>query len=134
MIDVASNGIELLKNIRTVMYNFQSQKYGPMALHESKRQFYVILQDKHMTVTVYLERFQNGVEVIKHCGGTIGVDPGPVDATMSVTTPVMSRATAAAVQLLAAVPSVRLPSNGSRLTSIWKTDQRLGKQLHAKAR
>ena len=101
-ISVASNGIELLKNIKTIMYNFQSQKYGPLGLHESKRRFYLMSQDKHMTVTIYLERFQNSVEVIEHCGGTIGLDPGLVDATMRSAKPMMTRDTATAEQLLAA--------------------------------
>ncbi len=101
-ISVASNGIELLKNIKTIMYNFQSQKYGPLGLHESKRRFYLMSQDKHMTVTIYLERFQNSVEVIDHCGGTIGLDPGLVDATMRSAKPMMTRDTATAEQLLAA--------------------------------
>ncbi len=101
-ISVASNGIELLKNIKTIMYNFQSQKYGPLGLHESKRRFYLMSQDKHMTVTIYLERFQNSVEVIEHCGGTIGLNPGLVDATMRSAKPMMTRDTATAEQLLAA--------------------------------
>jgi hypothetical protein len=99
---VAADGIALLKNIKTVMYNFQSQKYAPLALHESKKRFYVLTQDKHTTVPVYLERFQNSVEVIEHCGGTIGVDPGLIDMTMSTATPAMTRTTARASQLLAA--------------------------------
>lgn len=101
-IAAASDGIELMKNIKTVMYNFQSQKYAPLALHESKKRFYALTQDKHTTVTVYLERFQNSVEVIEHCGGTIGIDPGLVDITMTAATPVMTRATATPTQLLAA--------------------------------
>jgi hypothetical protein len=28
-----SDGVELLKNIRSVMFDFQSQKYGPLAIH-----------------------------------------------------------------------------------------------------
>jgi hypothetical protein len=54
------------------MYDFQSQKYAPLALHEPKKRFYLLLQDKHMTVTVYLDWFQNSLKVIEHCGGTIG--------------------------------------------------------------
>ncbi len=71
LIAVASDGIQLLKNIKTVIYNFQSQKYAPLALHESKKRFHGLSQDKHMMVTIYLERFQNSVEVIEHCRGTI---------------------------------------------------------------
>jgi siderophore synthetase component len=40
--------------------------------------------------------------VIEHCGGTIGLDPGLVDATMRSTKPMMTRDTATAEQLLAA--------------------------------
>jgi hypothetical protein len=101
-ISVASNGIELLKNIKRIMYNFQSQKYGPLGLYESKRRFYLMSQEKHMTVTIYLERFQNSVEVIKHCGGIIGPDPGLVDATIRSAKPMMTRDTETAEQLLAA--------------------------------
>jgi hypothetical protein len=35
-IEDESNGIELLKMIRTIMFNCQRQKYGPWALHEAK--------------------------------------------------------------------------------------------------
>jgi hypothetical protein len=59
-------------------------------------------QDKHLTVTVYLDRFQNSVKVIEHCGGTIGLNPGLVGATIRSATPVMTRDTATAEQLLAA--------------------------------
>jgi hypothetical protein len=44
-----------IEDIKTIMYNLQSQKYGPLGLHESKRRFYLMSQDKHMTVTIYLE-------------------------------------------------------------------------------
>jgi hypothetical protein len=32
-------------------------------------------QDRHTTCPVYLDRFQNCVDVLEHCGGTIGPDP-----------------------------------------------------------
>jgi hypothetical protein len=40
--------------------------------------------------------------VIKHCGGTIGLDPGLVDASIRLAKPMMTRDTAPAEQLLAA--------------------------------
>jgi hypothetical protein len=73
-----ADSIKLLKEIRALVYNFQSQKYAPQALHEGKRRFYLLSQDKHSPCQVYLERFQNCVNVIEHCGGFIGQEPGLV--------------------------------------------------------
>jgi hypothetical protein len=70
----AGNVIELLKVIKTEMFTFQTQKYGPQALHEAKRRFYMMRQDKHTSVQQYYESFTNTVEVIEHCGGDIGTD------------------------------------------------------------
>jgi hypothetical protein len=56
------------------MFIFQTQKYGPQAIHEAKRRFYMMQQDKHTSVQEYYESFANTVEVIEHCGGDIGVD------------------------------------------------------------
>jgi hypothetical protein len=66
--------VELLKVVKTEMFTFQTQKYGPQAMHEAKRRFYMLRQDKHTTVQQYYETFVNTVEVIEHCGGDIGVD------------------------------------------------------------
>jgi hypothetical protein len=71
-----AGSMKLLKEIRALVYNFQSQKYAPQALHEGKRKFYLLSQDKHSTCQAYLERFQNCVDVIEHCGGSIGQEPG----------------------------------------------------------
>jgi hypothetical protein len=68
--------MKLLKEIRALVYNFQSQKYAPQALHEGKGRFYLLSQDKHSACQLYLERFQNCVDVIEHCGGSIGQEPG----------------------------------------------------------
>jgi hypothetical protein len=74
------DGLALLKAIKDLVYNFQSQKYLPHALHESKRRFYFCTQGKHMTASMYLEQFQNIVDVIEHSGGSIGNDPGVLQA------------------------------------------------------
>ena len=70
------DGIELLLMIKGIVYNFQSQKYLPQAIHEAKRRFYMLQQGRHTTTIQYLEQFQNTLDVLKHCGGTIGDDPG----------------------------------------------------------
>jgi hypothetical protein len=100
VVSAASDGIELLKNIKSIMFNFQSQKYGPMALHESKKRLYQLSQDKHTTPQVYLERFRNSIDVIEHCGGMIGTDTGIVDEVLNTANPVaMTRETASNEQL-----------------------------------
>jgi hypothetical protein len=67
IIAAASNGIKLMKNIKSVMFiSFQSQKYRHAALHESKIQLCLLKQDKQMMVQIYLDRFQNSVKVIDH--------------------------------------------------------------------
>jgi hypothetical protein len=66
--------VELLKVIKMEMFVFQTQKYTPQAMHEAKRRFYLLKQDKHTSVQQYYETFINTVEVIEHCGGDIGVD------------------------------------------------------------
>ncbi len=43
------DGMALLRAVKNVSFNFQSQKYTPQALHESKRRFYVLSQGKHAT-------------------------------------------------------------------------------------
>ena len=69
------DGLALIKAIKNVVFNFQSQKYLPHSLHESKRRFYLSQQGKHSTTQAYLEQFQNAVDVIGHSGGSIGHNP-----------------------------------------------------------
>jgi hypothetical protein len=69
----------LLKVIKTEMFTFQTQKYGPQALHEAKKRFYMMRQEKYTSVQSYYESFMNTVEVIEHCGGDIGTDRSLVD-------------------------------------------------------
>eukprot|EP00978_Attheya_sp_CCMP212_P038666 scaffold193831_cov29-Attheya_sp.AAC.2 len=78
-----ADGIELLRMIKDLVFNFQSQKYLPLALDESKARFYYYKQGKYSTPQVYLEQFQNMVDVIEHSGGTIGDEPGVVNMIMA---------------------------------------------------
>ena len=70
------DGLELLRAIKDMSFNFQSQKYVPHSLHESKHRFYMCSQGRHLTTQAYLEYFQNMVDVIEHSGGSIGHKPG----------------------------------------------------------
>jgi Zinc knuckle len=79
---VASNdndGVELLKLVKQISFNFQSQKYLHQAVHEAKRRFYTQYQGKTMTAQEYLEQFNNHVDVLKHVGAVIGPDTSIVN-------------------------------------------------------
>jgi hypothetical protein len=70
------NSIALLKAIKALVYNFLPiQKYRPLAIHDGMRQFYMIYQDKQAACQAYLEKFQNCVDVLDHCGGSIRIYP-----------------------------------------------------------
>jgi hypothetical protein len=66
VLSVNGDGLGLLKTIKDLVYNFQSQKYLPA------RWFYLCQQGRNMTTQVYLDWFQNTVDVIHHSGGIIG--------------------------------------------------------------
>jgi hypothetical protein len=85
-LEATADSIGLLENIRTVMFQFQAQRYAPLALHEVKRRFYTFTQDKHSMCQQYYETFKNNVEVLEYCGGTIGDDPGLIDAELAMVT------------------------------------------------
>jgi hypothetical protein len=77
------NSMALLKAIKGIAYNFQRQKYKPNAFNESKSRLYLLIQDKFTTCQQgYLDRFQNCVDVIQHCGGSIGDEPTIVNETL----------------------------------------------------
>jgi hypothetical protein len=97
-----SDAIGLLKTIKSIMFNFQGQIYRPQALRDAKRRFYNLFQDRHMTAQAYLDKFQNSVEVIEHCGGDLGIDNGLIDATFTTANPVVNRDTATPATMEAA--------------------------------
>jgi hypothetical protein len=72
------DGIELLKEIKSVMFSFQRQQYIPRALHGALRRVMNCQQGKHEAVKAYLDRFQNTIDVYEHCGGNalLGAKPG----------------------------------------------------------
>ena len=93
------DSLGLLLAIKDLVYNFQSQKYLPQALHESVRRLYTCIQGKHMTTQTYMEKFQNIVDVIEHRGGSIGIEPGVVallasERTIDMTTMTIQQKTA----------------------------------------
>jgi len=68
------DGIELLKIICGICFNFQDQKYVPQSIHEAKKRFYSIGQGKFETAAQCCEKYQNNVQVLEQCGGVTGPD------------------------------------------------------------
>jgi hypothetical protein len=81
-IEVAADSIGLLENIQAVMFQFQSQWYSPLALHEAKHHFYLFSQDRHMMCQQYHKMFKSNAKVIEYCGGILSKDTGLVDAEL----------------------------------------------------
>jgi hypothetical protein len=77
------DSIALLKAIRAQVYNFQSQKNKTNALHDAKRRLLMLCQDRQPTCPVYLDHFQNCVDVLEHFGGGIGPDPALVEQVLT---------------------------------------------------
>jgi hypothetical protein len=44
-----------------------------------------------MTAQAYLDKFQNSVKVIEHCGRDLGIDHGLIDHTFATANPVVNR-------------------------------------------
>ena len=103
-IESTADSIGLLENIRTVMYQFQSERYAPLALHDAKRRFYTFAQDKHTTCQQYHET-KNNAEVIEYCGGALGNDPGLIEAEL--TRVGVNRVAATDAQVVAAVAAAK---------------------------
>lgn len=77
------NGLGLLQNIWTTIYQFQKQKQASMALHLAKQKFYMFLQTAYMSNHEYLEKFKNLVEVLDANGAKVGMDETLVDFLLS---------------------------------------------------
>jgi hypothetical protein len=68
-----SDALGLLRSIRQIAYNFKSQRFEPHAVHNAIKQFYVYQQGRHVTTQEYLDTFNNNVDVVLYCGGTLGL-------------------------------------------------------------
>lgn len=75
-----SDGIDLIRLIKNVSFNFESQKYLPHAIHEAKRRFFACSQGRTATCQEYLEKFQNLLSVLEAVGAVIGPDTSVANA------------------------------------------------------
>jgi len=78
------DSLALLAGLRDQAFNFQSQKDQAQALHEAVRRFYLISQGKTDSCQAYMDRYENGMQVIKHIGGKLPVYKLLVDADLKV--------------------------------------------------
>jgi hypothetical protein len=68
----AMDGIKLLRSIKRICYNYQSQKNFRQSVHEALYRFYHLSMDKYTTPQEYFERFMNQVHVVEEVGGSFG--------------------------------------------------------------
>ena len=71
-----SNGLALLIAIKDLLYNVQDRKYVPLSIHLAKRQFYLNSQGCSVLVANYYEQFNNTIDMLEHCGASLGEDDG----------------------------------------------------------
>lgn len=74
VIELALDGIELLRVIKLICFNIEDEKYAPQKVHETKAAFYALKQGRDSD-QAYQVRFMNTVEVIEQCGASLGEDP-----------------------------------------------------------
>ena len=118
-LEAMADSIGLLENIRMVMFQVQAQWYAPLALHEAKHhRFYTFTQDKHSTCQQYYETFKNNIKVVKYCGGTIGDDPGLIDAKLALMN--CTRANATNLQVKRAKAAASQGEGSSMCAIVWK--------------
>ncbi len=84
------NTIELLKNIKDCVFKFTDQKYPAHSLHEAVRKFHNAHQDKANNAQTYYQRFKNLIDVVEHCGGTLGNHEGLLNKKLEEWDPVSS--------------------------------------------
>jgi len=56
--------IELLKEIKLIVFDTQSHHYLPLSVYKTLRTFMMSRQDKHVSRKKYREAFQNQVTVL----------------------------------------------------------------------
>ena len=71
-ISSTSDSIGLLKAIKSMSFNQESQKFSPHALHDAMTLFYTCRQGERTTTEAYLETFNNTTAIVSYCGGALG--------------------------------------------------------------
>jgi hypothetical protein len=66
----------LLKEIKAIMYKFESQQSLFISLHVAQNELCTYKQKHDESLQTYFNNFKTKVEGLEHYGGTIGIDPG----------------------------------------------------------
>ena len=69
------DSIMLLKELKDVTFRFEDQKYIYESLYLSYKNFFNFRQKNDMSITQYLETFNNMVDVMEQHGGILGTEP-----------------------------------------------------------
>jgi len=72
------NGLDLILQVKTIAFQFESTQYEMHALIEAKRRFWSFHQGKEMDTQEYHRLFQSHIQVIEHCGGSLGHEKGAI--------------------------------------------------------
>lgn len=75
MAKVPQDGIQLLKIIKDIAFDYQSQKYLAHAISDAVFKFWTF-QQGNLPTTEYYERFKNHLKVLEHVGANIADHPG----------------------------------------------------------
>ena len=74
-IDEDHDCLRLLKEIKGVMFNFESEQYPIISMHQATYKYVTARQGKFKTLTEYYKRFKTIVEVLEHYGANIWLHP-----------------------------------------------------------
>ena len=63
-------------------FSLDSQKYSPQQVHKMSRAFLTLNQSPAQSVSEYLERFKDKVDLIDECGGFIGFNQAMIQVML----------------------------------------------------
>ena len=78
-----ADSLALLVLLKKESYNFQTQKNHVQEKHKAKWHFYHHMQEKNSRHKGFCDHFNNSVEVVEHCGGSL-VDYNDVENELTV--------------------------------------------------
>jgi len=76
------DSLSLLKELCKQAFNFQSQKDQVQALQEAIWRLNTLSQDRYTSNKLYIDRFTNSRDVIKHIDGGLPIYPALMDVTL----------------------------------------------------
>ena len=74
-IDESRDCLRLLKEIKGIMFNYESQQYPIISMHMAALKYFTTKQGKFEGLTEYYKRFKTTVEILEHYGANIWYHP-----------------------------------------------------------